>query len=181
MELFALNNRLANVEYISGVADEKFHEDLCSSIRDMGGKPIASSFPYSWRRNYELYEDLVRQNGNGTLRVEYKPWVDPVAEYVRDWRAYHSERSQLLYMAERAGLSETDVAPFLKLEIGDLTTQFKMPELRDGGMLPRDWGKAAYRVNEAYREYRPLTDEQFTIRYLCFTVKQLLAALEAAK
>jgi hypothetical protein len=184
MELHAINRRLCDTEYIKSVADEQYHAELCSIIRSFGGEPVPSNFPYSWRRNYEKYENLLREHGNGTLRQTYKPYVDPVAEYIRDWKAYHTERSLLLNMASRQGLSETDVAPFLKLELGDLTTKFVPADLQNDRTLSRDWDKAAGRVSEAYREYRPLTDEQFTIRFLCFTIKQMqtrLTALEVKK
>jgi hypothetical protein len=179
MDLCALNHRLTNVEFISTRADEQYHAELCSMVRDFGGKPLPSNLPYAWRRTYEQYEELLRQHGNRQLRQTFKPYVDPVAAYIADWKAYHTERSLLLNMAGRQGLTEADVAPFLKLEIGDLTTKFRPADLQNDHVLTRDWDEAARRVGEAYREYRPLTDEQFTIRYLCFVVKQLAARVAA--
>jgi hypothetical protein len=176
MELYALNHRLTNVEYINSPTDETFHAELCERVRDFGGTPVPSNHPYAWRRNYEAYEELLRQHGNGTLRKAPQPYVDHNALYIKDWQEYHSNRDRLRYLVERQGLKEADVIGFLKLETGDLSKKF------EPGCERKEWDKAACRVWEAHTEVRPLTDEQFTIRFLCFTVKQLqmqLAALAA--
>jgi hypothetical protein len=63
-----------------------------------------------------------------------------------------------------------------------LTTKWPQLDLQEGNTLPRDWDRAACRVSDAYRDVRQCTDEQFTIRYLCFVMKQMqmqLAALAA--
>jgi hypothetical protein len=181
LELFAVHRRLENVEFIKSQADEVFHNELMNRVRSMGGTPVESTHPYAWKINYERWENLIRENGDGRQGRVFKPYVDPVAEYVRDWKEYHSQRDSPRYMAERQGLTEADVAPFLKLEIGDLTTRWPQPDL-SAATLPRDWDKAACRVSDAYREHRSKTDEQFTNSYLCFVVKQMqiqLAALAA--
>jgi len=144
-------------------------------VRDFGGTPVPSNHPYAWRRNYESYEELLRQHGNGTLRQTYAPYRDVQAEYIKDWRDYHSKRDSLHYMAERQGLTADDVTTFLKLEPGDLTKQF-VP-----GCDRKEWDKSFVRVADAHQRYRPLTDEQFTIQFLCFVVKQCSKNLVPSK
>jgi hypothetical protein len=100
MELAVLARRLNNVEYLAAV-DEPAHNELMQSVTSMGGKPVPSNFPYAWRRNYEELERLIRENGDGVSRQTFKPYVDPIAKYVTDWKAYHTERSLLLNMALR--------------------------------------------------------------------------------
>jgi len=67
---------------------------------------------------------------------------------------------------------------FLKLDPGDLTKKF------EPGCDRKEWDKSFVRVADAHQRYRPLTDEQFTIQFLCFVVKQMqqkLSALEGRK